>query len=168
VAEPSVPKAVAQQTEGDGQSTSAIDSTPLRASPTVQVLAPSCVTATRSSPGAKQVRADGRASASPDSGTVLDDHDLPPSVVTSAVPSGMMLVMSLERITIDAAKMDGLPCIRGLRIPVATVLGQLGAGRARDEILADFPDLEPEDILEALRFAVAAVQERELPVLSGS
>jgi uncharacterized protein (DUF433 family) len=76
--------------------------------------------------------------------------------------------MSFPRITIDPAKMGGLPCIRGLRIPVTTVLGLLGAGRAQDEILADFPDLEPEDILEAIRFAAAAVQERELPVLSSS
>ena len=74
--------------------------------------------------------------------------------------------MNFERITIDPAKMGGLPCIRGMRIPVTTVLGQLGAGRTRDEILADFPDLEAEDILAAIRFAAAAVQERELPVLS--
>ncbi len=76
--------------------------------------------------------------------------------------------MGFPGITIDFAKMGGLPCIRDLRIPVTTVLGQLGAGRAQDEILADFPDLEPEDILEAIRFAAAAVQERELPVLSSS
>ena len=80
----------------------------------------------------------------------------------------MMFGMSFPRITIDPAKMGRLPCIRGLRIPVTTVLGQLGAGRTQDEILADFPDLEPEDILEAIRFAAAAVQERELPVLSSS
>lgn len=74
--------------------------------------------------------------------------------------------MGFERITIDPAKMGGLPCIRGLRIPVATILGQLGAGRTHDQVLKDFPDLEPEDILAALRFAAAAVQERELPVLT--
>jgi uncharacterized protein (DUF433 family) len=74
--------------------------------------------------------------------------------------------VSFERITIDPGKMGGLPCIRGLRIPVATVLGQLGAGRSQDEVLADFPDLEAEDILEALRFAAAAVQERELPLMA--
>ena len=54
--------------------------------------------------------------------------------------------MDYERITIDPAKMRGVPCIRGLRIPVATVIGQLAAGRTTDEILADFPDLEAEDI----------------------
>lgn len=77
-------------------------------------------------------------------------------------------VMGFERITIDPDKMGGLPCIRGLRIPVTTVLGQLGAGRTAGEVLADFPDLEPEDLLQALRFAAAAVQERELPIPSGS
>jgi len=72
--------------------------------------------------------------------------------------------MEFERITIDPAKMRGVPCIRGLRIPVATVLGQLAAGRTEAEILADFPDLEPEDIKAALGYAAAAVQERELPL----
>jgi uncharacterized protein (DUF433 family) len=71
--------------------------------------------------------------------------------------------MDYERITIDPAKMRGAPCIRGLRIPVATVIGQLAAGRTADEILADFPDLEADDIPAALEYAAAAVQERELP-----
>lgn len=74
------------------------------------------------------------------------------------------LLMEFERITIDPAKMGGAPCIRGLRIPVATVLGQLAAGRTEAEILEDFPDLEPEDIPAALEYAAAAVQERELPL----
>jgi uncharacterized protein (DUF433 family) len=69
-----------------------------------------------------------------------------------------------ERITIDPAKMRGVPCIRGLRIPVATVIGQLAAGRTTVEILDDFPDLEPDDITAALEYAAAAVQERELPL----
>ena len=72
--------------------------------------------------------------------------------------------MDYERITIDPAKMRGAPCIRGLRIPVATVIGQLAAGRTADEILVDFPDLEAADIPAALEFAAAAVQERELPL----
>lgn len=72
--------------------------------------------------------------------------------------------MEFERITIDPTKMGGVPCIRGLRIPVATILGQLAAGRTETEILEDFPDLEPEDIPAALEYAAAAVQERELPL----
>ena len=74
--------------------------------------------------------------------------------------------MAFERITIDPAKMRGAPCIRGLRIPVAAVLGQLAAGRTTAEILTDFPDLEAEDIRAALEYAAAAVQERELPLIS--
>ncbi|MDQ3887629.1 MAG: DUF433 domain-containing protein [Actinomycetota bacterium] len=75
--------------------------------------------------------------------------------------------MAFERITIDHEKMGGLPCIRDLRIPVSTVLGQLAAGRGVGEILEDFPDLEPEDIRAALEYAAAAVQERELPLAAG-
>jgi len=72
--------------------------------------------------------------------------------------------MDYERITIDPAKMRGVPCIRGLRIPVATVVGQLAASRTAEEILADFPDLEADDIPAALEYAAAAVQELELPL----
>lgn len=72
--------------------------------------------------------------------------------------------MDFERISVDPTKMRGVPCIRGLRIPVATVLGQLAARRSAEEILADFPDLEPDDIPAALEYAAAAVQERELPL----
>lgn len=72
--------------------------------------------------------------------------------------------MAFDRITIDHQKMGGLPCIRDLRIPVSTILGQLAAGREAEEILEDFPDLEREDILAALEYAAAAVQERELPL----
>jgi len=71
--------------------------------------------------------------------------------------------MAYERISIDHAKMGGLPCIRDLRIPVSTVIGQLAAGRTHADILADFPDLEEAD-MAALEYAAAAVQERELPL----
>ena len=60
--------------------------------------------------------------------------------------------------------MRGAPCIRGLRIPVATVMGQLAAGQTTEQIVADFPDLEPDDVTAALEYAAAAVQERELPL----
>lgn len=75
--------------------------------------------------------------------------------------------MAFERISIDHEKMGGLPCIRDLRIPVSTVLGQLAAGRTTPEILDDFPDLEPADILAALEYAAAAIQEQELPLVAG-
>lgn len=71
--------------------------------------------------------------------------------------------MAFERITINAAQMDGVPCIRGLRIPVATVVDMVAAGMTTDAILADFPDLEREDVAEALRYASAALRERQLP-----
>jgi uncharacterized protein (DUF433 family) len=72
--------------------------------------------------------------------------------------------MAFDRISIDHEKMGGMPCIRDLRIPVSTVLGQLATGRGAGEILEDFPDLEPADITAALEYAAAAVQERELPL----
>jgi uncharacterized protein (DUF433 family) len=60
--------------------------------------------------------------------------------------------------------MGGVPCIRGLRIPVATVVGMLADGMADAEILEAFPDLEADDLAEALRYAAEAVRERELPL----
>jgi uncharacterized protein (DUF433 family) len=72
------------------------------------------------------------------------------------------------RITIDPNQMGGLPCIRSLRIPVATVVGMVGEGMAEAEILSAYPDLEVEDVREALRYAAEAVRERELPVVGGS
>ncbi len=73
--------------------------------------------------------------------------------------------MTFERITINPNRMGGLPCIRGLRIPVTTVIGQLAAGRTLGEVIEDFPELEEADIYAALEFAAAAVRERELPLL---
>jgi uncharacterized protein (DUF433 family) len=71
--------------------------------------------------------------------------------------------MKFDRITVDAKQMDGVPCIRALRIPVATVVGMVADGMTNAEILAAYPDLEADDIREALRFAAEAVRERELP-----
>lgn len=74
--------------------------------------------------------------------------------------------MRFERITVESDKMGGLPCIRGLRIPVATVVGMVADGMSDDEILRAYPDLEREDIREALRYAAEVVRERELPLKS--
>jgi uncharacterized protein (DUF433 family) len=60
--------------------------------------------------------------------------------------------------------MGGLPCIRGLRFPVATVLAMLADGMGTEEILAEHPDLTVEDIHESLLYAAEAVRERELPL----
>ena len=69
-----------------------------------------------------------------------------------------------DRITIEPDKMAGQPCIRGLRIPVATVVAIVADGMSTAEILADLPELEAEDVAQALRYAAAAVRERELPL----
>lgn len=71
--------------------------------------------------------------------------------------------MDFERITIDPNQMGGVPCIRGLRIPVATVVDMVAIGMSFDEILADYPDLVHKDITESLRYAAAALRERQLP-----
>jgi uncharacterized protein (DUF433 family) len=72
--------------------------------------------------------------------------------------------MALERITVDPQQMGGVPCIRGLRVTVSTVLGQLAAGATVEQLLEDYPYLEREDIVAALEYAAAIVNERELPV----
>ncbi|GAB4425213.1 MAG: DUF433 domain-containing protein [Anaerolineae bacterium] len=73
--------------------------------------------------------------------------------------------MRYTRITVNPEQMGGVPCIRGLRIPVATVVAMVAEGMTEDEILAAYPDLEREDIREALHFAAEAVRERELPLV---
>ena len=72
--------------------------------------------------------------------------------------------MAFERITVDPDTMGGMPCIRGLRIPVATVVAMVADGMTVDDIVAELPDLTPEDVTESLRYAAAAVRERELPL----
>jgi uncharacterized protein (DUF433 family) len=74
--------------------------------------------------------------------------------------------MKFTRITVDPRQMGGVPCIRRLRIPVATVVGMVAEGMAEAEILAAYPDLQPADIAEALKYAAEAVRERELPLLA--
>ena len=61
--------------------------------------------------------------------------------------------------------MGGVPCLRGLRIPVATVVAMVAEGMTEAEILAAYPDLQREDIVEALQYAAEAVRERELPLV---
>ena len=74
--------------------------------------------------------------------------------------------MTYTRITVNPKQMGGVPCIRGLRVPVATIVGMIADGMTQEEILKSFPDLEREDIREALRFAAEAVQEREIPMVN--
>lgn len=74
--------------------------------------------------------------------------------------------MEFQRITVDPEKMGGVPCIRGLRIPVATVVGMVADGMTPDEIVDAYPDLEPADVQEALRYAAEALRERTLPLVA--
>ncbi len=76
--------------------------------------------------------------------------------------------MRFERITVEPDKMGGVPCIRGLRLPVATVVGMVAEGMTADEILEAYPDLERDDVREALEYAAEAVRERELPLRRGA
>ena len=73
--------------------------------------------------------------------------------------------MKFSRITVNPEQMGGVPCIRGLRIPVAAVVGMVAERMSEAEILQAYPDLEAEDIREALRYAAEAVRERELPLV---
>ena len=72
--------------------------------------------------------------------------------------------MVFSRITVDPQQMGGVPCLRHFRVPVATVVGMFADGMTQGEILQAYPDLEREDIAEALRYAAEAVRERELPL----
>jgi uncharacterized protein (DUF433 family) len=73
--------------------------------------------------------------------------------------------MKCSRITIEPDKREGVPCIRGLRIPVATRVALVASRLREDEILRDYPDLKKEDRREALMFAAEAVRERETPIV---
>ena len=71
-------------------------------------------------------------------------------------------MMDLDRITQNPGVMGGKPCIRGLRVTVGMIVGQVGAGRTVDEILIDYPYLAREDIMQALRYAAWRAEEREI------
>jgi uncharacterized protein (DUF433 family) len=71
---------------------------------------------------------------------------------------------NFDRITVDPAQMGGVPCVRHLRIPVATVLRMFAGGLSERDILNEYPDLQAEDIRQCLRFAAASAMERALPL----
>ena len=64
-----------------------------------------------------------------------------------------------DRITFDPKIMGGRACIRGMRIPVSVIVGQIAHGATVDEVLADYPDIEREDIQQALEYAAWLTQE---------
>ncbi|OLC83190.1 MAG: hypothetical protein AUH72_04915 [Acidobacteria bacterium 13_1_40CM_4_65_8] len=75
--------------------------------------------------------------------------------------------MEFRRITTNPRQMGGVPCVRGLRIPVATVVALVAEGQTPEQILVLYPDLEAEDIREAVFFAAEAVRERAVPLAAG-
>jgi uncharacterized protein (DUF433 family) len=70
----------------------------------------------------------------------------------------------MDRITVNPRQMGGVPCIRGLRIPVATVVGMIADGMTPADIVAELPPLELDDVSATLRFAADAVADREIPL----
>jgi uncharacterized protein (DUF433 family) len=72
--------------------------------------------------------------------------------------------MEFPRISVDPGVMGGVPTVRGLRIPVASVVAMVADGMSIEEILDDLPDLEAEDVREALRYAAEELRERHLPL----
>ncbi len=77
---------------------------------------------------------------------------------------GALYPMVVDRITIDPKVMGGVPCIRGLRIPVATVVGMIANEMTATDVVAELPPLELEDVAAALRYAADAVADREIPL----
>ena len=75
-------------------------------------------------------------------------------------------MQNLSRITFDPQVMGGKPCIRGMRVTVGTIVGVVASGKTVDEVLADYPYLAREDILEALSYAAWRAEEREVPLAS--
>lgn len=86
---------------------------------------------------------------------------------TDHPPPGYTVNMEFKRITTNPRQMGGVPCLRGLRIPVATVVALVADGQTTEGILALYPDLEADDVREALLFAAEAVRERALPLAAG-
>ncbi len=74
--------------------------------------------------------------------------------------------MAFERIQVDPRKMGGVPIIRDFRMSVATIINMVADGRTVEQILSDFPELEAEDVKQALQFAAATLNERQVPLLS--
>jgi len=69
---------------------------------------------------------------------------------------------NFDRITQNPAVMGGKPCVRGMRVTVGMIVGQIGAGVSVEELISDYPYLEREDIMQALRYAAALSQWREV------
>jgi uncharacterized protein (DUF433 family) len=85
--------------------------------------------------------------------------------MVSSVLAGICLekqMAQLDRITQDPQVMGGKPCVRGMRVTVGMIVGQIGAGHSIEEVLAEYPYLEREDVLQALRYAAWLAEDREV------
>ena len=78
-----------------------------------------------------------------------------------------MVMPQLDRITQQPEVMGGKACIRGMRVTVGMLVGQIGAGHSVDEVLADYPYIERADIMQALQYAAWRAEEREITLASG-
>jgi uncharacterized protein (DUF433 family) len=76
-------------------------------------------------------------------------------------------VTQFDRLTQQPGVMGGKPCIRGMRVTVGMIVGQIGAGQSIDQLLADYPYLEREDVMQALRYAAWRAEEREIVLPGG-
>jgi uncharacterized protein (DUF433 family) len=76
-----------------------------------------------------------------------------------------LIMLTLDRITLQQNIMGGKACVRGFRVTVGMLVGQVGSGRSIEDILGDYPYLEREDILQALRYAAWRAEERELDLM---
>jgi uncharacterized protein (DUF433 family) len=76
--------------------------------------------------------------------------------------------VKFNRIAVNPNQMGDVPCVRGLPIPVAIVVGRIADGMTEEEILRALSDLHPDDLQEALRYAAEAVRERAFPLVTGS
>ncbi len=76
------------------------------------------------------------------------------------------LMQKLSRITMDPQVMGGKPCIRSMRVTVGTLVGLMASGKTIDEVLAAYPYIERQDVLEALTYAAWRAEEKELPLAS--
>jgi uncharacterized protein (DUF433 family) len=72
--------------------------------------------------------------------------------------------MAFDRISVDHRVMGGVPCVKGTRIPVTTVVAMIAEGMTTADVVREFPQLSEEDIRDSLRYAAAAVDQRELPL----
>jgi uncharacterized protein (DUF433 family) len=76
-------------------------------------------------------------------------------------------MQTFDRITQEPGMMGGKACVRGMRVTVGMIVGQIGAGHSIDDLLSDYPYLEREDILQALRYAAWRAEEREIVLVAG-